>query len=317
MNGVHDLGGMHGFGPVTAEVNEPVFHADWERRTFALALATMGTGRVNVDEFRRTIERMPPAEYLASSYYEHWLYAIEQLLIEKEIVEKGEIDARIEDRTPAAEASTSPPPAVDQLGSDGALWSDPQVDVSRPSSAVALRHNPKFKARFKPGEHVVARNLNPTGHTRSPRYVRGHRGIIRHDWGTFVFPDSHAHGAGARPQHCYSVEFTARELWGDAAPARERICVDLWEAYLAPDTARAEQAKPAARAVASRKIAQPPRVAIQTREVKSKRPKTSAKVVTPAKKKSSTNAKTMTSRPPRIGPKVKPTSARGRARKGR
>jgi nitrile hydratase len=98
-----------------------------------------------------------------------------------------------------------------------------------------LRHDPKFKARLKPGDRVIARNLNPEGHTRLPRYVHGHRGVIRHDWGTFIFPDTHAHGGKTNPQHCYAVEFSARELWGASHPARERICVDLWEAYLAPD----------------------------------------------------------------------------------
>jgi len=231
MNGVHDLGGMHGFGPVIPEANEPVFHADWERRTFAMALATIGTGRVNIDEFRRVIERMPPAAYLATSYYEHWLHAIEALLVEKQIISRGEIDARIrgdDDPLPKPAPSVAPP-----------------ADATRPSSAVALRHSPKFKARFKPGGRVIARNLNPEGHTRLPRYVRGHRGVIRHDWGTFVFPDTHAHGAGANPQHCYAVEFSARELWGTAHSARERVSVDLWEAYLLPDEVPAARAKPA------------------------------------------------------------------------
>ena len=244
MNGVHDLGGMHGFGPVLREPHEPVFHADWERRTFALALATMGARRVNVDEFRRVIERMPPAHYLASSYYEHWLHAIEALLVEKQIIGRDEIEARIRgDGVPPRRPAPSVAPAADDPGAE--LWSNPQAGATRLSSAVALRHDPKFKARFKAGDQVIARNLNPEGHTRLPRYVRGHRGVIRRDWGTFVFPDTHAHGAGANPQHCYGVEFSARELWGTPHPARARVYVDLWEAYLAPDEALA--ARPAAR----------------------------------------------------------------------
>jgi len=231
MNGVHDLGGMHGFGPVTPEPNEPVFHSDWERRTFALALATMGSGRVNVDEYRRVIERMPPVDYLAASYYERWLHAIEALLVEKQLISPDEIDARLRDEslTTPTMASTA---AADANEADAALWTNPGALAAPRSSAVALRRNPKFKAHFKPGDHVVARNLNPQSHTRLPRYVRGHRGVIRHDWGTFVFPDTHAHGAGAHPQHCYAVEFSARELWGAGRPPRERIYVDLWESYL-------------------------------------------------------------------------------------
>lgn len=242
MNGVHDLGGMHGFGPVTPASNEPVFHADWERRTFALALATMGSRRVNVDEFRRVIERMPPAAYLATSYYEHWLYALEALLVEKQLIGPDEIDTRL-----CGDGGSSSPlaPVVAAVADEGAaaLWSNPNAAAPR-SSAVALRHNPKFKARFKPGERIIARNLNPEGHTRIPRYVRGRRGVIRHDWGTFVFPDTHAHSAGTNPQHCYGVEFSARELWGAAHPARERVYVDLWEGYLLPDEVPAAQAKP-------------------------------------------------------------------------
>jgi nitrile hydratase len=229
MNGVHDLGGMHGFGPVIREANEPVFHADWERRTFALALAAIGAGRVNVDEFRRSIERMEPAHYLASSYYEHWLHAIEAMLTEKGFVAEGEIDTAMRG-VPLQSASVLSAAASEDA--DPGSWTDSKAAAAQPSSAVTRRRDPKFKARYKVGDRVLVRNLNPTAHTRVPRYVRGHRGVIRHDWGTFVFPDTHAHGAGAHPEHCYGVEFTARELWGTGYPASERVYVDLWEAYL-------------------------------------------------------------------------------------
>jgi nitrile hydratase len=219
---------MHGFGLVIREANEPVFHADWERRTFALALAAMAAGRVNVDEFRRSIERMEPAHYLASSYYEHWLHAIEAMLMEKGFVAEGEIDTAMRG---APLQSASGLSAAASAEADRGSWANPDA-AAQPSSAVTLRRDPKFKARYKVGDRVLVRNLNPTTHTRVPRYVRGHRGVIRHDWGTFVFPDTHAHGAGARPAHCYGVEFTARELWGTGYPANERVYVDLWEPYL-------------------------------------------------------------------------------------
>jgi nitrile hydratase beta subunit len=220
---------MHGFGPVILEPNEPVFHADWERRTFALALATMGAGRANVDEFRHATERMEPAHYLASSYYEHWLHAIETVLTEKGIIGAGEIDSAIRGNMieAAREASVAEPGAA-----DAGLWSNPDASSSRPRAAAALRYDPQFKARFKPGDRIIVRNLNPAGHTRAPRYVRGHRGVIRRDWGVFVFPDTHAHGLGTNPRHCYAVEFTARELWGPDRAAGERIYVDLWDNYI-------------------------------------------------------------------------------------
>ncbi len=236
MNGVHDLGGMHGFGVVIAETGEPVFHHEWERRTFALALATMGARLANVDEFRRSIERMPPGHYLESSYYEHWLFALEGLLLEKGIITGAELDTAMRDGVRSSRQSDGPIASAANDG-DSRLWSNPEADASRPSSAVALRHDPKYKPRFRVGDRVIARNFNPPGHTRSPRYVRGHRGIIRYDWGAFVFPDAHAHGLKAKPQYCYSVEFKARELWGKDFPARELVNVDLWEAYLEPDGA--------------------------------------------------------------------------------
>ena len=225
MNGVHDLGGMHGFGPVEPERNEPVFHHDWERRTFALALSVMGARLANVDEFRRTIERMPPAHYLDSSYYEHWLYAIESLL-----KEKGVLDDR------AAPPTLNADGHAEATSDDSALWAAPDAAApARVSGSVALRHDPKYKPRFTKGDRIIARNFTPQGHTRSPRYVRGRHGVIARDWGTFVFPDAHAHGLKAKPQHCYSVEFTARELWGKDFPARDRIYIDLWESYLEAD----------------------------------------------------------------------------------
>jgi nitrile hydratase len=105
-------------------------------------------------------------------------------------------------------------------------------------SGIALRYDRSYKPRFTVGDKVVARNMNPEGHTRIPRYARGKHGVIRHDWGVFVFPDTHAHGQGANPQHCYSVEFEARELWGTGHSARERIYIDLWEEYLEADRAQ-------------------------------------------------------------------------------
>lgn len=236
MNGVHDLGGMHGFGAVQPEASEPVFHHDWERRTFALALATMGARLANVDEFRRTIERMPPAHYLESSYYEHWLFALERLLLEKGVLTAAELDAAMNEN--ARQPDQPPPSAAESAEADDSrARSNPDASSTAPSNAVKLRHDPRFKPRFRVGDRVIARNFNPPGHTRSPRYVRGHHGVIRHDWGTFIFPDAHAHGLTDKPQHCYAVEFKARELWGKDFPARELINVDLWEGYLEPEQA--------------------------------------------------------------------------------
>jgi nitrile hydratase beta subunit len=245
VNGVHDIGGMHGFGPVVREQNEPVFHADWEGRTAALMRSAM-IGRVfNIDEFRRTLERMPPARYLAATYYERWLYALETLLLEKGVISSAELEAAVSGAHEAggrgdgygdttgdsAQTSNADASAVLHRGDEGA---SPQPQPS----GVALRYDRSYKPRFKVGDKAVARNINPEGHTRIPRYARGKHGVIRHDWGVFVFPDTHAHGQGANPQHCYSVEFEARELWGPDHSARERIYIDLWEDYLEADRAQ-------------------------------------------------------------------------------
>jgi nitrile hydratase subunit beta len=217
MNGVHDMGGMDGFGPVVREQNEPVFHADWERRAYALVGLAMRAAQSNGDEFRHAIERIPPARYLASSYYERWVAAVETILVERGVVTRDELlareDAAIDPALIANPVATRGPAAVkDKLG-------------SKPP-----------RARFANGARVRARNLNPSGHTRLPRYVRGKAGVIMRDWGVFVFPDTNAHHAGLERQHCYSVAFDGRELWGKSANAnsRERVYIDLWEDYLEP-----------------------------------------------------------------------------------
>jgi len=235
MNGVHDMGGMDGFGAIPREENEPVFHADWERRAFALALATMGGRHYNVDEVRRTIERMPPVQYLASSYYERWLYAIESLLIEKGVISGADLDEAIAGMDTPRDGS--PAPAVSAPDSPMAGDENGTRD-SRTRGPAGLRRNRSYKARFKPGDRVLARNMNPSGHTRIPRYVRGRRGVVKYDWGVFLLPDSHANGH-VNPRHCYAVEFSARELWGDAHSVRDRIVVDLWEDYLERERALA------------------------------------------------------------------------------
>jgi nitrile hydratase beta subunit len=213
MNGVHDMGGMDGFGPVVPEQNEPAFHADWERRMYALVGSVMGSAQVNIDEFRHAIERIPPARYLASSYYERWLAAAETILVERGVVTREELLAK-------QDASIDPALIASGVATHG-------------PSPINSKAKPQ-RARYAKGARVRARNLNPVGHTRLPRYVRGKAGVVARDWGVFVFPDTNAHHAGTKPQHCYSVSFDAREVWGKSAGSRERVFIDLWEDYLEP-----------------------------------------------------------------------------------
>ena len=221
MNGIHDMGAMDGFGRV--EHGEPgesaAFHSEWEARAFALINSVLVRSGANVDEFRHAIERIPPARYLASGYYERWLHATETLLVEKGILSRPEIDAR--------------------AGSEIAAIPAAHVAPAKPRAK-----NPR--ARFRAGRRVRARNINPAGHTRLPRYVRGKIGVIRHDWGIYIFPDTNAHHAGEARQHVYNVAFAARELFGPAAHPRDQIVIDLWEDYLEPAGSKAP-ASPAAK----------------------------------------------------------------------
>ncbi len=234
MNGIHDLGGMHGFGAIERDENEPAFHAGWEGRTFAIVLATMASRYWNAGELRRSIERMPPARYLTATYYERWLYALEALLLEKNLLSREEIAAQLQrlGQTETAVRAAEAPGNAARANRSGLELAAKPTNPSCGRSAE-LRHDPGRKARFKPGDVVIARNINPQGHTRLPRYARGRRGVVRRDWGAFVFPDTHAHGLGANLQHCYAVEFSGRELWGDEHDADEFVYIDLWEDYLA------------------------------------------------------------------------------------
>lgn len=225
MNGVHDLGGMHGFGPVEREENEPPFHGEWEAVVVAISNATRGTGIINIDEFRHGIERMGPAHYLGSSYYEHWLDGIARLMVEKGVVSEEELDART---AFFSEHLDAPPTA--------ALAGDPAPLRERPAGLPrGYVRETGVPPRFAPGDRVVTKLIHPTGHTRLPRYARGKRGVIERVHGIHVFPDSNAHGQGEQPQPVYSVCFEARELWGETAEPNQKVHIDLWESYLTPE----------------------------------------------------------------------------------
>lgn len=222
MNGVHDMGGMQGFGPVVPEPDEPLFHAPWERRALALTLAMGATGQWNIDLSRAARESLPPAVYLGSSYYAIWLLALERLLRERGLADADELhDGRL--RTPAR-------PVARVLHSDA-------VDAALARGTPTSRPAPA-PARFAPGQPVRARNMHPQGHTRLPRYVRGHAGTIALVHGAHVFADAHASQAlppfREQPQWLYTVVFDAQALWGPQADATVQVSVDAWESYLEP-----------------------------------------------------------------------------------
>src|SRR5882757_9215505 len=183
---------MDGFGPVTREANEPIFHAAWERRVFGMLLATMGQGIYNLDELRHGIERMSPPHYLRSSYYEHWLDGVERVLAEKGTLSHAEIEARVREI-----AAGAPPPRGGNPALAGALAGALGVGASTARGTG--------KPRFARGARVRVRKMNPQGHTRCPRYVRGAVGEIDRIHGRHVFPDANAHGGGEKPQVLYTV----------------------------------------------------------------------------------------------------------------
>jgi nitrile hydratase len=221
MNGAHDLGGMHGLGPINAEpeTSEPVFHAIWERRVFGLMLAAGFLGQWNIDKSRYARERQHPIDYLRHTYYENWLVGLETLLLEAGLVTAEEL-ATGKAAAPADAATTQQVLTPDNVAAVLARGGPVNMDIAAPP-------------RFKPGDRVRAVNRHPLGHTREPRYVRGRLGTIHTHYGAHVFPDRNAVGS-REGHHLYSVRFEAAELWGEHAPAQDAVYVDLWEDYLEP-----------------------------------------------------------------------------------
>ena len=216
MNGVHDMGGMHGMGPVRPEPNEPVFHERWEARALALRFRTgrWGRGR-NWGSYRFELESIPAADYLRMSYYERWFSVLVDRLLRSNLVTPAELES--------GEADPNRPQPAMLPATPGASVGSGRLDV-------------EVAPRFRLEQRVRARNMHPRGHTRLPRYARGKHGTVIRDNGVYALQDTDVNGQtlGDRPQHVYTVRFTARELWGDRASARDTVYVDLWENYLEP-----------------------------------------------------------------------------------
>jgi nitrile hydratase beta subunit len=215
MNGAQDLGGMQAFGPVTHDDDISLFHADWERRVLAITLAMGATGKWNIDMARAARESLPPAQYLSSTYYEIWFEGLRKLVLSTGLASADEIEAG-ESKCDAAQV--------------------PRVLLAKDVTAALLRGGPvnravSVEARFSIGDSVQTRQINPSTHTRLPRYCRGKRGRIVAVHGAHVFPDTNALGLGEQPQWLYTVRFDGAELWGADTTAAS-VCVDCWEPYL-------------------------------------------------------------------------------------
>lgn len=221
MNGAHDIGGMHGFGPVNPEPEreEPVFHSAWEKRAFGLALAAASLGKWNIDMSRYSRERQHPVDYLRHTYYENWLAGLETLLVETGLVTAEEL-ATGKAVGPADEDTRKSTLRAENVSTILAKGRPVEMEIDSP-------------ARFSSGDRVRAINRHPTGHTREPRYVRGRVGVIHEHYGAHVFPDLSVAGT-KEGRHLYSVRFEGSELWGEDTCGGNAIYVDLWEDYLEP-----------------------------------------------------------------------------------
>lgn len=216
MNGIHDMGGMHGFGAVELEADEPVFHSRWEARVFGMSAMVMRRLVGNIDARRHGLERLDPVTYLANGYYGRWLARLERELLSRGVLRQGELDARVA-------GGAAPPAPAPELPAPPA-----------PSEHPFLREVDRAPA-FQVGDRVRTRNHQPQGHTRLPAYARSRRGVVARAYPACVLPDTNAHGLGEHPEFVYAVRFEGRELWGDSAEPGTCVHVDLFESYLEAD----------------------------------------------------------------------------------
>jgi nitrile hydratase beta subunit len=217
MNGIHDMGGMDGFGPVDPVETGPVFHGQWEGQVMAASRVMGAIGAWNIDQGRYGIEQLPPNRYL-TSYYHRWLARCEWALVKYGYADADEIAAGRSLRPGKA-----PPRGKFTL-----------ADLDRIERRGTFFRPEPAPARFAVGDRVLAKNIHPKGHTRLPRYVRGHVGTVERLHGCQVFPDSAAMGEGDNPQWLYTVRFEGRDLWGADSDPTLKVSVEAFEPYLEP-----------------------------------------------------------------------------------
>jgi len=225
MDGIHDTGGKNGYGPVGYQATEPVFHEEWEGRAFAILGYLHAQGISNWDKSRWFRETMGNENYvneLEKSYYSHWLNAVERLLVSEGVITEEERSERVQAIRDGSYKEPTPEHAADELGEQAV------EDLQKPKSLRLEGPTPSFSE----GDEVVVQPMNPSGHTRSPGYLRGHRGRVLTSHGPQSYPDSKSAGLGDDPRPLYTVGFEAREVWGDDGGPRDMIYADLWEPYL-------------------------------------------------------------------------------------
>jgi nitrile hydratase beta subunit len=211
---VHDMGGMHGFGPIVPDGE--TFHEPWERRLFGLTRVCRAAG-ITSGHFREAIEAMPPDLYLAASYYERWMYGLERRLERAGTVTPEDLQAAL--------ARTEAGPAPERSDAEFAARCVAAQGRGGPMPTAAA-------PRFRPGQRVRVRRMRPDGHTRCPRYVRGAAGVIERVHGDDLLADADARGRDEPVEAVYAVRFRSDDLFGPGEEPPFRVLVDLWESYL-------------------------------------------------------------------------------------
>lgn len=222
MTRVHDMGGRFGDGPIDTSP-EPVFKEDWHARALAVTLAAGALGQWSLDKSRHARERLAPGDYARFTYYEKWLAALADLLVEQGVINQDELSQ--------GQGNGPSPLAERAMKADGV-------------AAALARGGPANRPSVQPAHYQVgdrvrtrrpARNMMVDGgHTRLPAYAAGAHGRILLHHGAHVLPDANAHGLGEQPEHLYTVVFDAAELWGSAERAGDEVTLDLWQSYLEP-----------------------------------------------------------------------------------
>ncbi len=215
MDGIHDMGGMDGFGKVEVEKDEPVFHAPWEGRVLAMQRAMGFAGAWHIDHSRFAQEQLPPQTYLGVSYYHRWALAMEKNVTERGYAAPEELKA--------GHALTAGKNLPRKMTMDSFKAGLCRSTFYRPPQGPAL---------FKPGDRVRTKNIHPRTHTRLPRYARGKLGVIERCHGCHMYPDSVAVDRGDDPQWLYTVVFTSQEIWGPDGDPTLTISIDAFEPYL-------------------------------------------------------------------------------------
>jgi nitrile hydratase subunit beta len=217
VDGIHDVGGMHGFGRMPPLTAGGPFAEPWEGTAFVIGALAARISGGNLHAFRYAIERVPPREYLAG-YWNRWTIGAQTMMEDSGIVTDEEVRARAA-RLSGRDVPEPPPPTPHK----------PQMASGGAGNLRSLETPPAFAV----GDRVRVADLHPTGHTRLPRYVRRRAGTVTALQPSHVFPDTAAHFVGENPQHCYTVDFDSRELWGPEAESF-RLSIDLFEPYLEP-----------------------------------------------------------------------------------